>query len=170
MVGLITSLLCLAFPLLLIYAAWHDVSTMTIPNWVSISLAAAFIPAAFAAGLPIEQIGWHLMFGAIVLVVCAVLFYLNVFGGGDAKVIAAASLWTGLAGGAPFVMGMAIAGGALAGVLIVLRRMNIQSDKPWAARLLSPEEGAPYAVAIAIGALIAAPSSPVLAAGIAGFA
>ena len=116
---MITSLLCLAFPLLLIYAAWHDVSTMTIPNWVSITLAAVFVPAAFAAGLSAEQIGWHLMFGAAVLIGCAVLFYLNVFGGGDAKVIAAASLWTGLGASAPFVFGMAIAGGALAGLLIV---------------------------------------------------
>ncbi|HOY76661.1 MAG TPA: prepilin peptidase [Hyphomicrobium sp.] len=165
---MITTLLCLAFPLLLIYAAWHDVSTMTIPNWVSIVLGLAFIPAAFAAGLSVEQIGLHLVFGAGVLILCAALFYLNVFGGGDAKVIAAASLWTGLAASAPFVMGMAIAGGALAGVLIVLRRMKVQSDKPWLARLMSPEEGAPYAVAIAVGALLAAPSSPVLAAGLAG--
>lgn len=166
---MITTLLCLAFPLLLIYAAWHDVSTMTIPNWVSIVLAAAFIPAAMAAGLSMDEIGWHLLFGAGVLIVCAGLFYLNVFGGGDAKVIAAASLWTGLSATAPFVMGMAIAGGALAGVLIVLRRMKLKSTKPWAARLLSPEEGAPYAVAIAVGALVAAPASPVLAAGLAGF-
>jgi len=165
---MITSLLCLAFPLLLIYAAWHDVSTMTIPNWVSIVLGLAFIPAAFAAGLSVEQIGLHLVFGAGVLILCAALFYLNVFGGGDAKVIAAASLWTGLAASAPFVMGMAIAGGVLAGVLIVLRRMKVQSDKPWLARLMSPEEGAPYAVAIAVGALLAAPSSPVLAEGLAG--
>jgi len=164
---MITSLLCLGFPLLLFYAAWHDVSTMTIPNWVSITLAVVFVPAAMTAGLSLGEIGWHLVFGAIVLVVCAVLFYLNVFGGGDAKVIAAASLWTGLAGSGPFVMGMAIAGGALAGLLLALRRMNIQSNKLWAARLLSPEEGAPYAVAIAVGALIAAPASPVLAAGMA---
>lgn len=165
---MITSLLCLAFPLLLIYAAWHDVSTMTIPNWVSIILGLAFIPAAFAAGLSLEQIGMHLVFGAGVLILCAALFYLNVFGGGDAKVIAAASLWTGLAATAPFVMGMAIAGGVLAGVLIVLRRMKVSSDKAWLKRLMSPEEGAPYAVAIAIGALLAAPYSPVLAAGMAG--
>jgi len=164
--SMITSLLCLTFPLLLIYAAWHDVSTMTIPNWVSIALAAAFLPAAMAAGLTLEEIGWHLVFGAAVLIACAVLFYLNVFGGGDAKVIAAASLWTGLAGSAPFVTGMAIAGGALAAVLIVLRRMKIQTTKAWAARLLSSEEGAPYAVAIAVGALLAAPASPVLAAGL----
>ncbi len=164
---MITSLLCLAFPLLLIYAAWHDVSTMTIPNWVSIVLAVTFVPAALTAGLSFEEIGWHLLFGAGVLIACAALFYLNVFGGGDAKVIAAASLWTGLAGSGPFVLGMAIAGGALAAVLIVLRRMKIQTTKAWLARLLSPEEGAPYAVAIAAGALLAAPSSPVLAAGLA---
>ena len=64
---------------------------------------------------------------------------------------------------------MAIAGGALAGVLIVMRRMKVTSSKPWLNRLMSPEEGAPYAVAIAVGALMAAPASPVLAAGIAGF-
>jgi prepilin peptidase CpaA len=164
---MITSLLCLTFPLLLIYAAWHDISTMTIPNWVSIVLGVAFIPAALTAGLPLDVIGMHLVFGAVVLVVCAGLFYMNVFGGGDAKVIAAASLWTGLAASAPFVMGMAIAGGALAGVLIVLRRMKFEPKQAWLVRLKSPEEGAPYAVAIAIGALLAAPGSPVIAAGLA---
>jgi prepilin peptidase CpaA len=166
---MITSLLCLAFPLLLLYAAWHDVSTMTIPNWVSIVLAIVFVPAAFAAGLSMDQIGMHLVFGAVVLLVCAGLFYLNVFGGGDAKVIAAASLWTGLSASAPFVMGMAIAGGLLAAVLIVMRRMKLSSTQAWLNRLMSPEEGAPYAVAIAAGALLAAPASPVLAAGLAGF-
>src|SRR6185295_6102245 len=138
---MIASLLCLAFPLLLLYAAWHDVSTMTIPNWVSISLAAAFVPAAIAAGITVEQICWNLAFSAGVLLICAGLFYLNVFGGGNAKVIAAASLWTGLAGAASFVMGMAIAGGLLALVLILLRRMKVSSERPWAKRLLSPQEG-----------------------------
>lgn len=165
---MITTLFCLAFPALVIYAAWHDLSTMTIPNWVSIVLAAAFVPAAAAAGLSVEMIGLHLAVGAVTLIVCAALFYLNVFGGGDAKVIAAVSLWVGLAAAAPFIMGMALAGGLLAALLIVLRRMKVTSGKPWAARLLSPEEGAPYAVAIAVGALFAAPSSPVLSAGLAG--
>jgi prepilin peptidase CpaA len=47
--------------------------------------------------------------------------------------------------------------------------MKVSSNKAWLNRLMSPEEGAPYAVAIAVGALMAAPASPVLAAGIAGF-
>ena len=165
---MIASLFCLAFPLLLAYAAWHDVSTMTIPNWVSIGLAAAFIPAAVAAGLSAEAIGFHLAFGAGVLLLCAGLFYVGVFGGGDAKVIAAASLWTGLAGAGSFVMGMALAGGVLAGSLIIFRRMRLTATKDWAKRLLSPEEGAPYAVAIAVGGFVAAPASPVLMAGLSG--
>jgi prepilin peptidase CpaA len=164
---MITALLCLAFPLLVLYAAWHDLATMTIPNWVSIVLALLFIPAAASAGLPMGQIGFHLAVGGAVLLVCAALFYLGVFGGGDAKVISAASLWTGLAGAGSFVMGMAIAGGFLALTLIVLRRMKVKSEKEWANRLLSPEEGAPYAVAIAVGAFFAAPYSPVIAAGLA---
>src|SRR5262245_52670551 len=94
---MIVSFVCLAFPLLLLYAAWHDVSTMTISNWVSISLVAAFFPAAFSAGLSLGDIGFNLAFAAIVLLICAALFYLGIFGGGDAKVIAAASLWIGLA-------------------------------------------------------------------------
>jgi prepilin peptidase CpaA len=165
---MITTLICLAFPLLLLYAAWHDVSTMWIPNWVSIALAVAFVPAAAAAGFTLPQIGGHLAVGAVALLICAALFYLGVFGGGDAKVIAAASLWVGMAGAADFVFAMAVAGGALALVLIVLRRMKVSSEKPWAKRLLSPQEGAPYAVAIAAGALFAAPASPLLAAGLAG--
>ncbi len=166
---MITSLICLAFPLLLLYAAWHDVSTMWIPNWVSIGLAAAFVPAALTAGFSVEMIGMHLAFGGAVMLVCAALFYLGVFGGGDAKVIAAASLWIGLNAVAPFVFWMALAGGLLGLVLIGLRKMKLQPTKEWTKRLLSPEEGAPYAVAIAAGALAAAPASPLLAAGLAGF-
>lgn len=164
---MLVAFFCLIFPALLIYAAWSDLATMQIPNWVSIALAVGFVPAAAAAGLSMGDIGMHMAFGAAVLIVCAGLFYLNVFGGGDAKVIAATSLWTGLAATGQFVMGMAIAGGLLAFVLIALRRMKVQSVQPWAARLLSPDEGAPYAVAIAAGALLAAPASPVLASGMA---
>jgi prepilin peptidase CpaA len=120
------------------------------------------------AGLSPGEIGVHLAFGGGVLLTCAILFYLGVFGGGDAKVISAASLWIGLSAAGMFIMAMAIAGGLLAALLIVLRRMKLTSTRAWANRLLSPEEGAPYAVAIAAGALLAAPASPVLAAGLAG--
>ncbi len=166
---MIASLFCLAFPLLLIYAAVHDVSTLWIPNWVSISLAVAFFAAAMAAGMPVSLIGWHLLIAAGVMLVCVVLFYLNVFGGGDAKVISAASLWIGTSAMLPFVFWMALAGGVLGIAMLILRRMKIKTTKEWLQRLISPERGAPYAVAIAAGALVAAPASPLLAAGLSGF-
>jgi prepilin peptidase CpaA len=167
---IVASLLCLAFPLLLLFAAWHDVSTMWIPNWVSIALGAAFIPAALAVGLTVPQIGMHLIVGGIALLVCVILFFLNVFGGGDAKVIAAASLWVGLPGMTSFVFWMALAGGILGLVLLIARRMKLKPTREWSKRLLSPETGAPYAVAIAIGGFFAAPHSQLLAAALAGFA
>jgi prepilin peptidase CpaA len=153
----------------LLFAAWHDVSTMWIPNWVSIALGLAFIPAAMAAGLAAPQIGLHLIVGGVALLVCVILFFLNVFGGGDAKVIAAASLWVGLPGMTTFVFWMALAGGLLGLLLLALRRMKLKPQREWSKRLLSPETGAPYAVAIAIGGLFAAPQSQLLAAAISGF-
>jgi Flp pilus assembly protein protease CpaA len=48
--------------------------------------------------------------------------------------------------------------------------MNLNPTREWSKRLLAPETGAPYAVAIAVGALVAAPHSPLLAAGIFHFA
>jgi prepilin peptidase CpaA len=158
------SIFLLVFVALVAMAAWRDIATMLIPNWISIALGLAFVPAALSAGMSWSSIGLALCFGACVLIVCAILFYLSVFGGGDAKLIAAVSLWTGIEGSGWFLAYMAMAGGALAVVLIVLRaRKSWTTDRPWARRLLSPEEGAPYAVAIAIGAWLAIPASPVLA-------
>lgn len=164
---MVATLFCLVFPAMLLYAAWSDVCTMLIDNWVSIVLALAFFPAAWAAGLSMPEIGAQLGFGAIALLAGAALFYLGIFGGGDAKVIAAASLWIGFPGAPKFLFVMALAGGLLAATLIILRRMKIANAPAWAAKMLSPTEGAPYAVAIAIGAIMAAPASPVIAAGIA---
>ncbi|MEZ5937211.1 MAG: prepilin peptidase [Hyphomonadaceae bacterium] len=165
---MLLSLFALVFPVMLLIAAWCDLRSMLIPNWISIVLALAFFPAAALAGLSLNQIGVHLAVGACVLLVCATLFYIGVFGGGDAKLISAASLWTGLAAGANFAMATALAGGGLALVLIVLRRLNVQSEAGWAKRLLNPAEGAPYAVAIAIGGLLAAPHAPILSSSLPG--
>lgn len=153
---------CAIFPALLIFAAFHDVATMTIPNWVSIGLALAFLPAAALAGLTLQETGMHLAMGALALAVGAGLFFIRVWGGGDAKLVAAAALWIGWAAGMEFLFGMAVAGGALAVILVVARRLKLQSDTAWLSRLLSPKEGAPYGVAIAFGGIWAASSSDIL--------
>ncbi|MBI1338844.1 hypothetical protein GC169_01350 [bacterium] len=153
-----------AFSALLLWAAFSDLATMQIPNRISILIAALFLPAAAVAGLGPAAVGVHLAFGAGALIICAGLFYLGVFGGGDAKLIAAIALWTGPTAIAPFLFWTALAGGVLAGTLIVLRRMKLATQQAWSTRLLSSQEGAPYAVAISAGAFIAAPAIPVIAA------
>jgi prepilin peptidase CpaA len=166
---MVLTLVCMAYPALLIYAALHDVATMTIPNWVSVSLGAAFIPAAVAMGLSPSDVGAHIAIAAIALLICVGLFSFNIIGGGDAKVIAATVLWVGASGLEDFLLITAVAGGALALILVFLRRSGLKSSRLWARRLLSPNEGAPYAVAIAIGALFAVPASPLLAEGLTRF-
>lgn len=106
-------------PLSVAVAMMSDYRSMTISNEISITIAVAFFPTAFLAGLPLWYIGDHLLFGIVMFIVGVILFVLNVYGGGDAKLIAAVSLWIGY-NIIEFLLIMAIAGGFLgiAGLLL----------------------------------------------------
>lgn len=151
-----------AFAALLIYAACSDVASLTIPNWISIALTALFIPAALAARMPLGDIAMHVAFGFGVLVVGFFLFQANVFGGGDAKLLAAAAVWTGFPAFAPFILGTAVAGGLLAVMLLAARQFVplTETTPGFVNHLLKKQNGIPYGVAIMFGGLIAIPSLP----------
>lgn len=154
---MIEVLALIPFAGLLIAAAISDVATMKIPNWVSIALAAAYPMAAIITGQSLAEIGLNLAFGFGVLVMCFFLFQLGLFGGGDAKLIAAAAVWTGLGAFGVFALWMALAGGLIA-ILLLLARQAIKPDERRPAfvnRLLKPRGGVPYGVAIAIGGMAA---------------
>lgn len=161
-------LLALAFPLLVIVAAIRDVTSFTIPNWISLALVAAFAPAAVMAGLPVGTIGLQLGIGFAALVLGMAMFAFRWIGGGDAKLFAAAALWLGWPACAPYLMITCVAGGGLAVALLGLRSMWLRryavQGPAWFARLAEPEEAVPYGVAIAVGALAAFPHSPLAAA------
>jgi prepilin peptidase CpaA len=150
------------FAALLVFAAGSDIATMTIPNWVSIVLAAAFPVVAIAFGMPLPTIGLHLAFGVAVLAICFLLFQFGVMGGGDAKLIAAAAVWTGFAAFAPFALGTVLAGGVMALVLLITRsRIKPAEARPaFVNRLLKPRGGVPYGVAIMAGGLMALEAMP----------
>lgn len=147
---------------LLIYAACSDVASLTIPNWVSVLMTALFVPAALATGMPLAEIGMHVLFGVAVLAVGFFLFQANIIGGGDAKLLAAATVWTGFPGFAPFILWTAIAGGVMALSLLAARHFIKQSEsKPsFVNRLLKHQGGVPYGVAIMAGGLMALPALP----------
>lgn len=156
---------CLAgFLGLMLVAAASDIATMTIPDWVSIGTVLLFPLAATLAGLTPLHIGLHLGVGAGMFLLGFLLFSFGVLGGGDVKVIAAASVWTGLAAFSSFAFAMTMAGGILAGVVMLARKAAQPTDvRPaFVNRLLNPAAGIPYAVAIAVGVAVSFPDQPVL--------
>lgn len=148
---------------LLLWAAGCDIARMEIPNRISILLATLYLPLALTAGAPLSSIGLHYGVGALILLCGYLLFQLNVFGGGDAKILASAAVWTGLGAASPFFLWTALAGGLLSLGLIIARRAASPTPAypAFLNRLLSPEIGAPYVVAIAVGGLAALPHLPI---------
>jgi len=168
MLHLVQAALVALFPALAIAAALKDATSYTIPNWIPLALAAAFAPAVFAMGLPLGLVGLHLGVGAAALVLGMAMFALNWIGGGDAKLFAAAALWLGWPAAATYAAMTGLAGGALALTLLTLRsgylRPYVVTGPAWFARLAEPGENVPYGLAIAVGALLALPASPFMAA------
>ncbi|MFK0297997.1 prepilin peptidase [Brevundimonas sp. NPDC090276] len=152
-------------PVLVIVAGLHDLTTMKIPNWLSGLLVLGFFPAALAVGLPLSVVGWSVGAAVVALFVGAGLFALRWLGGGDAKLMAAVTLWLGLSGLAPFLLFTAMAGGGLC-LLLLLARAHLQvyavNGPIWVTRLMEPKGDVPYGVAIAIGASLAYPASPLV--------
>lgn len=153
----------LVFPVLMVLAAAKDVLSYTIPNGISLALIAGFVLAAPVAGLGMHASLMHVAAGAAVLAVGFLLFAFRLVGGGDAKLLAAASMWLGFEQLLPFLLHTAVIGGGLALVLLMFRRLSstIFFGHGWVQRLQAPESGIPYGVAIAGGALMSFPKSAV---------
>ncbi len=156
--------LLLVFPVMVVIGALRDLTSYTIPNWISAVLILAFFPAALACGLKLDELGLHLLVGVAALAAGMAMFALRWIGGGDAKLFAAAALWLGWPAILFYGLQTAVAGGALAVALLSLRspllRPYVLSGPAWFSRLADPEEAVPYGVAIAVGALLAFPASP----------
>jgi prepilin peptidase CpaA len=154
------------FPLLVGIAALKDLTTFTIPNWISIALVAACYPVALALGAPLGVIGTCTLVGVAGLLVGMVMFAFNWIGGGDAKLLAATALWIGWPAVLPFVLATAVAGGALALLLLQMRsallRPWMERGPAWMTRLATDGADAPYGVAICAGALFILPQSALL--------
>ncbi len=138
------------------YATYSDVARYRIANWISLAILADFIFIAAIAGLSGAVDPWlvaeRLGAGAVMLIVGFALFAAGVFGGGDAKLIAASALWFGWSGLFRYVVLVALIGGLLALIILGLRRFarNPAGSGPeWLNKLRSGDHGIPYGVAIA---------------------
>ena len=142
--------LLIALAIALVVAAFTDVRSRTIGNWLNGAIALGAPLFWWASGLALwPDMVWQLAFA---LVICAILigiafigYKMNVLilGGGDIKLLGALSLWFTPLTYMQVLLIMSLFGGALA-VGFVVRRMVFKPKTP--GRL-------PYGVAIAFGAL-----------------
>jgi prepilin peptidase CpaA len=148
-----------AFVGLLGAAAISDMWSRRIPNVIPLLLAVAFPVSLAVIGLPPDW-PFHLFGAGVVLALGVVLFNRGLLGGGDVKLIAAATLWYGVDRLPIFLFAVSIAGGALGLVTIIakLARNVIPSlaSRGTSSRPLRGME-IPYGVAIAAGGIIVRP-------------
>ncbi|MEN5084621.1 prepilin peptidase [Bosea sp. TWI1241] len=152
------------FPAAMAYAAASDLVSMTISNRLCLLLAAGFAVCAASVGLGWPQLALHLAAGSLVLVLCFGLFAAGWMGGGDAKLAAGTALWFGFEPLPAYLLATAIAGGILTLVLTQLRTapLPVKAESwRWAKRLHGVQEGVPYGVALAFGALAVLPHAPI---------
>jgi prepilin peptidase CpaA len=150
------------FPAAMAYAAASDLVSMTISNRLSLSLTAAFFLVAFLIGMPLQDVGYHVVAGLIMLIVTFGFFTQGWIGGGDAKLAAATALWLGFGPLMGYVIMAAIIGGFLTLLLLELRRVPLPSllaRQRWISRLHSLENGIPYGIALAAAGLMVYPET-----------
>lgn len=152
------TLILTIFPVLVTIAAIGDFLTMKIPNWLNVLVGVTFFGAAFYVGMPLEQIGWHVAAGLLVLVVGFGLFAAGYVGGGDAKLLAVAAMWLGMGQLIEFLVIMSLAGGVLAIAMKFWWWIRLETElrgAGWFKSKVKSSIDLPYGVAIAIGALFA---------------
>lgn len=155
---MLSAVLLAIFPCLVAYAAVSDILTMTIPNRVSLALAAAFFVLAPVASLSVVEIGYHLLAGIAVFALLFACFAAGWMGGGDVKLASAIALWFGFSGPAiDFIYLAAVYGGLLTVAILVFRRWVtiplFALNQEWLQRLHAQQNGVPYGVALAAAAL-----------------
>ena len=159
------------FPALMAFAAVSDLLSMTISNRVSLLLAAGFPVFAYAAGLPPEMIGIHLLVGLGALVLGFALFAFGWIGGGDAKLVAATAVWLGWGNVFDYLLLSSVFGGMLTLFILYARSYMLPhrlASVAWIARLHDRATGVPYGIALAAAALIVYPQITLWHAALAG--
>ncbi len=144
-------LLSIAAIALFAVAAVTDARERRIPNWLSVGLAALGalrIVLALAAGSGALASMLDLAAALGVFALGAGAFRFGVLGGGDAKLLAAGTLWFGAAALGPYLLITVLAGGVLAFFYIAWQlavpgRMA-RENRP----------SLPYAIAIAAGGIL----------------
>jgi len=154
------SAIWLIFVVLSLIVAGYDLATYRIPNWTWMALVALFAVAWLAHGSGGMWPG-HLGACAALLLVGLVFFLVKQMGAGDAKFLAAVSLFAGFASLVELLLWIALAAIAELIVIILLRRTAPQFHSLFAEpsrplpRVLTKRQAIPLGAGIALGAVVA---------------
>ena len=142
---------------LMAIAAIEDCRRLIIPNGLTLGLCILW-PAhvATAPAITLATAGFAALYAAGVFIAGALLFARGLIGGGDVKLLAAATLWAGPGATLPLLFLTGLIGGLLCLLLLTPAGALIAAAQP---TLGDPGRGAkrvlvPYGVAIAAAALI----------------
>lgn len=136
----------------LLGAATSDVIRREIPDTCSLAVLSAVLLLVLADPALWRDALLAFSAGAALFLAGAGLFFAGIWGGGDAKLAGAVGAWVGWSGVPSFLVAMAVVGGALALVVLILR--PAQRLLPW----LGAERGVPYGVAISAAGLMVPPA------------
>jgi prepilin peptidase CpaA len=136
-------------------AAVVDFRRLIIPNWIVLGLCALW-PLHFAVASDLSLAAGLTAFGcaAAVFVAGALLFSRGLIGGGDVKLLSAATLWAGPSLTPALLFATALLGGLLTILLLVPLAMRTMFPPADAGAGAAKPGSVPYGIAIAAAALI----------------
>jgi prepilin peptidase CpaA len=128
----------------LLWIAVVDVRTYTISDGLNLAIALTAPLYWWSLGLPLwPDAAIRVGVGAVVFLLFAGAFYMNVMGGGDVKLAGALALWFTPYETLSLIVIMSIAGGVLTLIVVGLHHLRKKTGRP----------EVPYGVAIAVGGM-----------------
>jgi prepilin peptidase CpaA len=161
---MLSTLALFIFPVLMAYAASSDLLTMRIANWLVLLVTGLYLALAVIVHLSWTEIGWAAAAAGIVLVIAFAFFAFGWIGGGDAKLVAATTLWVGFGFMLQYLIYAALLGGGLTLLILAFRRYPLPDwlrKHAWIDRLHNPKSGVPYGITLAAAALLVYPETPI---------
>jgi prepilin peptidase CpaA len=163
---MLEALILVVFPFCMLFAAGSDLLSMTIANRVSVMLVAAFAVIAPLTGMGWATYGWHFAAAGTVLAFTFLMFTIGGMGGGDAKLMAATSLWMGFNFNlVAYLVASTFIGGLLTLLILSYRKSplaDLTGGNIFLRHFADPTVGVPYGIALGIGGLLAYPDSPLM--------
>jgi len=145
-------------------SAWSDFRGLTISNYYSLFILAAFVPAflviTFLAPETAYFSSWksHLMSGGIMFGLTFFLFSIKMIGAGDSKLSSVYALWIGMQGMPSFLFFMTLCGGILGLMTIIFKKwkpFKAPREGGWIDQAQKDNNVVPYGIAITLGAIVA---------------